>query len=519
MLKPARPTIDSVTTISADGSRPFIYPADVKGRFATARKISALGLIIFYLSLPWIQIGGFPAVFLDVAARRFHLFGLTFAAQDMWLSFFLITGLGFSLFFITALFGRIWCGWACPQTVFLDHVYRRIERWIDGNAVARRKLAAAPWTGEKIAKRTLKHALYLLVSLIITHLFLAYYVSLKSVWEMVSTAPGEHWSAFLFVAVATAILYFNFAWFREQLCIVICPYGRLQSAMIDDNSMVVGYDARRGEPRGKGAKPGLARSQNAAVKTGGAHAFVAEVSALAGNSNPLLTPHHAITDVRPTGARPINSAEGQCVDCARCVQVCPTGIDIRQGLQLECIGCTACIDACDEVMRRLKRPTGLIRYDSQASLAGARTRWLRPRVYLYSVMLAIGIGVASWAISTVKPANVSVTRITGTPYVVTDEAIRNQFFVRILNKRAEPADFVVEVASPIPLTRSGLDAPLTVPAIAEEIRPLVLVVPRAHYTGPFKVSITTRDAQGRFAQTREIEFLGPDPRLLNEEDE
>jgi len=521
MLKPARPTIDSVTTIGADGSRPFIYPADVKGRFATARKITALGLIVFYLSLPWIQIGGFPAVFLDIAARRFHLFGLTFAAQDMWLSFFLITGLGFSLFFITALFGRIWCGWACPQTVFLDHVYRRIERWIDGNAVARRRLAAAPWTGEKIAKRTIKHALYLLVSLLITHLFLAYYVSLKSVWEMVSAAPAEHWSAFVFVSIATGILYFNFAWFREQLCIVICPYGRLQSAMIDDHSMVVGYDARRGEPRGKGAKPAATKSQNALPKTSGAHAFVREVATLSTN------------DVRPTGgvhstrqeasrrhqARQIEGSTtlGDCVDCARCVQVCPTGIDIRQGLQLECIGCTACIDACDEVMRRLKRPSGLIRYDSQAALAGARTRWLRPRVYLYSFMLAVGIGVASWAISTVKPANISVTRITGTPYVVTDETVRNQFFVRILNKRAEPADFVVEVDSPTPLTRSGLDGPLTVPAIAEEIRPLVLVVPRAAYTGPFKVTVTTRDAQGRLVQKREIEFLGPDPRLLNEE--
>jgi len=515
MIKPARPTIDSVTTIGADGSRPFIYPADVKGRFATARKASALALIVFYLSLPWIQVGGFPAVFLDIEARRFHLFGLTLAAQDMWLSFFLITGLGFSLFFITALFGRIWCGWACPQTVFLDHVYRRIERWIDGNAVARRRLAAAPWTGEKVAKRSVKHALYLLASLLITHLFLAYFVSLKSVWEMVSAAPGEHWSAFLFIAVATAILYFNFAWFREQLCIVICPYGRLQSAMIDDHSMVVGYDAGRGEPRGRGAKPALVRSQNTEGKTQaaniGAHAFVAEVSSFAG------------ADARPTGVRQIEGAappaEGQCVDCARCVQVCPTGIDIRQGLQLECIGCTACIDACDEVMRRLKRPTGLIRYDSQAALGGARTRWLRPRVYLYSLMLAIGISVASWALSTVKPANISVTRITGTPYVVTDEAVRNQFLVRILNKRAVPADFVVEVDSPFPLQRSGLDGPLSVPSIAEEIRPLVLVIPRSHYTGPFKVAISTRDAQGRLIQKREIDFLGPDPRLLNEEDE
>jgi len=507
MIRPARPTIDSVTTISTDGSRPFLYPADVKGRFATARRLSALGLIVFYLSLPWIQIGGFPAVFLDIEGRRFHLFGLTFAAQDMWLSFFLITGLGFSLFFITALFGRIWCGWACPQTVFLDHVYRRIERWIDGNAVARRKLAAAPWDGAKIARRTLKHALYLLVSLVITHLFLAYYVSLKSVWEMVSAAPAEHWSAFLFVAIATGILYFNFAWFREQLCIVICPYGRLQSAMIDDHSMVVGYDAGRGEPRGQRARPKPTQAATARIGTAttsaiaGAHAFVAEVTALAGNTTPSA------------------AKGGDCVDCARCVQVCPTGIDIRQGLQLECIGCTSCIDACDEVMRRLKRPTGLIRYDSQTALAGGRTRWLRPRVYLYSLMLAIGISVASWAISTVKPANVSITRITGTPYVVTDDAIRNQFFVRILNKRADPASFTVEVESPVPLTRSGLDAALSVPAIAEEIRPLVLLVSRAHYTGPFTVTLITRTAQGQLVQKRDIEFLGPDPRLLNEDDD
>jgi len=166
-----RPSLDSVTTIARDGSRSFIYPADVHGAFSLARKISAFLLIAFYLSLPWIQIGGFPAVFLDVAERRFHLFGWTFAAQDMWLTFFLITGLGFGLFFVTALLGRIWCGWACPQTVFLDHVYRRIERWIEGDAFKRRALAAGPMTGERLAKVTVKHALYILVSLIITHLF------------------------------------------------------------------------------------------------------------------------------------------------------------------------------------------------------------------------------------------------------------------------------------------------------------------------------------------------------------
>lgn len=217
------PTRDSVTTIREDGSRPFVFPADTSGRFTLVRRVSALLLIAFYLSLPWIRIGGYPAVFFDIAERRFHLFGLTLAVQDMWLLFFVITGLGFSLFFVTALLGRIWCGWACPHTVFLDHVYRRIERWIDGDAVQRRLLQAAPFGGTKAAKRLLKHSLYVLVSAAIAHLFLAYFVSLPAVWAMVRAAPAEHWSIFLFMAVYTGGLYFNFGWFREQLCIVICP--------------------------------------------------------------------------------------------------------------------------------------------------------------------------------------------------------------------------------------------------------------------------------------------------------
>lgn len=462
-----RPSLDSVTTINNDGSRPFIYPADVSGIFSIARKVSAFLLIALYLSLPWIKIGGFPAVFLDVANRRFHLFGWTFAAQDMWLTFFLISGLGFSLFFITALLGRIWCGWACPQTVFLDHVYRRIERWIEGNAIQRRKLADGPWTPEKVSKRVVKHGLYIIVSLLITHLFLAYFVSLKELWSMMHEQPAEHWSAFVFVFLAAGVLYFNFAWFREQLCIVICPYGRLQSAMIDDHSLIVGYDAKRGEPRGKLGTPGT----------------------------------------------------GDCVDCNRCVHVCPTGIDIRQGLQMECIGCTACIDACDDVMRRIHKPTGLIRYDSQTALAGGKTRWWRPRTMLYGVLLVVGISVASWAVSTLKPANASITRITGAPYIVTEDAVRNQFLIRLLNKRAEITDFIVRVDSPVPVKQTGFEDPVIVGAIGEEVRPLVLRVPRTDYAGSFKFTITISDVQQSFSITREVEFLGPDARLLKEDEE
>lgn len=465
-----RPSLDSVTTINTDGSRPFLFPADAAGRFALARRVSALLLIAFYLSLPWLQIGGYPAVFLDVAARRFHLFGWTLAAQDLWLVFFLITGLGFGLFFITALLGRIWCGWACPQTVFLDHVYRRIERWIDGDALARKRLAAAPLDGEKILKRTLKHALYVLVSLAITHLFLAYFVSLPELWAMMREQPTAHWGAFAFVFVFAGLLYFNFAWFREQLCIVICPYGRLQSALIDDHSLVIGYDAHRGEPRGK--------------------------------PNP--------THPSPT------SHSGDCVDCLRCVHVCPTGIDIRQGLQLECIGCTACIDACDDVMTRLHRPRGLIRYDSQARLAGGTTRWLRPRTLLYGVLLLAGLTVATWALSTVKPAVIGITRITGAPYFVDAHNVRNQFLVRLINKRATPVAFRVRLEPANLAAQTGLTDAVAVESLGEVVRPLVLQVSRDRYTGPFKFRLIVTDATASFTLDREVEFLGPDANLLRE---
>ena len=460
------PDRDSVTTIREDGSRPFLYPADVRGRFTLARQVSAYALIAFYLSLPWIQIGGYPAMFLDIAERRFHLFGITLAFQDLWLLFFVITGLGFSLFFVTALLGRVWCGWACPHTVFLDHVYRRIERWIEGDALQRRTLAAAPLSAGKLAKRAVKHGLYVLVSAVITHLLLAYFVSLPEVWDMVTHAPGEHWSAFGFIVVATGILYFNFAWFREQLCIVICPYGRIQSALIDDHSLAVGYDTKRGEPRGKVGTPDA----------------------------------------------------GACIDCHRCVQVCPTGIDIRQGLQMECVGCTACIDACDEVMTKVGRPRGLVRYDSHTGFSGKKTRWVRPRTILYFVLLLIGASVATWALSTVRPANLGVTRITGSPYVLDAATVRNQFLVRIVNKRDAEATFTLRIdGAPANVRRTGFDGAVTVPPLGELVQPLILQQARADYTGPFHFDVRIEGAGGRFHLVRTADFLGPDPRLPREE--
>ena len=466
MPKPNRPSIDSVTTIRDDGSRFFLHPADVRGFFSKHRRWTGLLLIAIYLSLPWIDIGDHPAVFLDVGGRRFHLFGLTLAFQDAWLLFFAITGLGFGLFFVTALLGRVWCGWACPQTVFLEHVYRPIERFIEGDAVQRRRLDAGEWTTEKILKRTSKQLAFLLVSAVISHLFLAYYVSLPELWDMMHTAPKEHWGAFLFVFVFTGLNYFNFAWFREQLCIVICPYGRLQSALTDDDTMVIGYDEKRGEPRGRVGTPDA----------------------------------------------------GSCIDCNRCVQVCPTGIDIRHGLQLECIGCSACIDACDEIMTKVKRPTGLIRYDSLNGLEGRKTRWIRPRTLMYSVLLLVGMSVAGWAISTVRPANMGVTRMTGAPYIVSAEAVRNQYLVRIVNKRESAQSFTLEVkGAPAALELLGFTGTVEVGPLDEKVFPLVMQMPRAHYEGKFQLDLVLHEIGDAFQLERDVEFIGPDPKLLAED--
>lgn len=467
-----RPSIDSVTTINADGSRNFLHPADARGRWSLARRLAAVALIALYVLLPWIPVRGHPAVFLDLATRRFHLFGITLTAQDAWLLFFLITGLGFALFFLTALFGRLWCGWACPQTVFLDHVFRRIERWIEGDAPARRRLDAAEWDNRKAAKRVGKHAAYLLVSAGIAHLFLSYFVSLPAVYRMVTGAPTEHWGAFVFMAAATGALYFNFAWFREQLCIVICPYGRLQSALIDDHSLVIGYDAARGEPR-RGATP----------------------------------------------AEPAAAAKlGDCVDCFRCVQVCPTGIDIRQGLQMECIGCTACLDACDDVMARLKKPPGLIRYDSHTGFHGGVTRWIRSRTVLYSILLLVGAAVTGFALSTVKPAGFMPMRMPGGAYFIDADAVRNQFLVRITNKTGEPRTYRLSVAgAPAATLAAGVDETVSVDPLQEVVHAVILRLPRKTYAGPFRFTLSLRDEQGAFTMSREIEFLGPDPRLLDED--
>jgi cytochrome c oxidase accessory protein FixG len=283
------------------------------------------------------------------------------------------------------------------------------------------------------------------------------------------------------------------------MCIVICPYGRLQSALSDDHTMTIGYDERRGEPRAKLGKRNqvLPSTQNAGLGERG----------------------QVLTLIQVAGDRPAAPAFGDCIACNRCVQVCPTGIDIRQGLQLECIGCANCIDACDAVMARLRKPAGLIRYDSQVGLAGGRTRWLRPRTIAYAVLLLVGATVATFAFSSVQPASLSVVRITGASYFVDAGTVRNQFFVRIVNKSPDAASFTVAVEAPgVPLNHTGVAGAITVPGLGENVVPLVALVDRARYSGPFRFTIRLRDATGVVNLQREVEFLGPDVQLLGDDD-
>jgi cytochrome c oxidase accessory protein FixG len=460
------PNLVSVTTINEDGSRYFLHPADVKGRWNVFRRVVGVLLIAIYVLLPWIPINGAPAVFLDVENRMFHLFGLTLVPQDLWVMFFAVSGLGFSLFFITSLLGRVWCGWACPYTVFLDHVYRRIERWIEGDAQARRKLDAAPWSAGKVMKRLFKHLLYVAIAALIAHVFLSYFVSLRRLYGFMHEGPLAHATAFGVVTFLTLVLWFCFGYFREQFCIIMCPYGRLQSALTDDETINVGYDAKRGEPRGAKGK-----------------------------------------------------AKGDCVDCRRCVQVCPTGIDIRNGLQLECIGCTACIDACDDVMLRLERPKGLIRYDSLNGFAGKTRRILRPRIYAYCALALLGLCALTFVASKkARPYTVTVSRSGGTGFQSDSTSVRNLYKIRFINKRNQTATVTIRLGagSPAGYQLSGSEQTFTVGALDEMTRTCVVVAAAGDYIGPSDVIIETHANPGDVTLRKTVRFLGPNPETFHQ---
>jgi cytochrome c oxidase accessory protein FixG len=444
-------------SLGTDGRRLRPYPADVSGRFTRARRIVYVALITLWACLPWIEISGRPALFLDIGRRTFFLFGGTFNAQDLPLLFFLVSGFGFGLIVMTSLLGRAWCGWACPQTVFIETLFRPIERLVNGprnTALARKR---GPLTIDRAWRMAITHALYALAALFAAHVFVAYFVSLPALFAMVRTRPAAHPEVFGWMLALTALFYGVFGLFREQFCVVLCPYGRLQSVLVDDDSLVIGYDESRGEPRGKAKAAGAA----------------------------------------------------DCVDCRRCVVVCPTGIDIRDGQQLDCIACTACIDACDEVMVKLGRSKGLVRYDSVRGLRGEKRRFLRPRLGLYAALLAFGLAASTFALRRRSPLEANLLRLPGAPYALDGDVIRNGFEVHLVNKTAQTMHVRLQ---PEPRANLAFVVPMDVvdvEALGSRRVPFFVTMDRARFEKavPFAVRIEGERASRDVTAT----FLGAHP--------
>ena len=354
---------DSVATITKEGNRNFINPKKPKGRLYNLRTRFSIFYLVVFFTLPFIKVNGEPLLMLNVLERKFIIFGMVFWPQDFFI--FGIAMLTFVVFIIlfTVVFGRIFCGWACPQTIFMEMVFRKIEYWIDGDASRQKQLKAMPWNAKKIKKRVAKFVIFFTISFIIANFFLAYLIGMDQLLGYLKT-PAAHVGTLISLLIFTSVFFFVYWWFREQVCIVVCPYGRLQGVLLDKNSIVVAYDHKRGEPRGKLTKKEDHNCKCVDCKEDGACKSINE----------------KIAAIVP---------QGDCIDCFACVRVCPTGIDIRNGTQLECINCTACIDACDSIMTSIKKPAGLIRYASENSIVkGVKLRFTT-RIKAYTSVLAL----------------------------------------------------------------------------------------------------------------------------------
>lgn len=385
---------DTLATVDKDGKRIWIYPKKQGGRFFNYRKWIAWFLLVILFSVPWIKVNGDPLVMFNVIERKFIIFGFYFAPQDFYLFGLGMIILVLFIILFTVVFGRLFCGWVCPQTIFMEMVYRRIEYWIEGDAGSQIKLNKSAWTPEKIVKKISKHAIYFAIAVVIANTFLAYIIGIDEVLKIITEPISMHLTGFISMIVFSITFYLVFASLREQVCTTICPYGRLQGVMLDKNSLSVYYDFVRGEPREK-IRKNIDASQTQA---------------------------------------------GDCIDCKLCVRVCPTGIDIRNGIQLECVNCTACMDACDEVMLKVGRPTGLIRMDSYNGIVNKAHKYINPRSVAYSIILVALLGVEVFLLTTRSQIDALLLRTPGLLYQEVDngESITNLYNYEIINKTAEP---------------------------------------------------------------------------------
>jgi cytochrome c oxidase accessory protein FixG len=445
-----------LSTLNRDGSRRWLQPRLSPGRFLRARRTLGCGLIAIFVLIPHLRLGGKPLILLDIPRRQFTFFGHTFLPTDTLLLALFLVGLIVGIFLVTAILGRVWCGWVCPQTVYMEFLFRPLERLLDGGP-------ARGGRGRRIGWRTVvKYALYVVASAVLANTFLAYFVGVDALRGWVQQSPFEHPLPFLVMAVTTGLMLFDFSYFREQTCTLECPYGRFQSVMLDRDSLIIGYDRQRGEPRG------------------------------------------------PLRRKADDGARGDCIDCGLCVDTCPTGIDIRDGLQMECVACAQCIDACDLVMSRIRKPRGLIRYSSQARMAGQPSRRIRPRLILYPlVLLAIGTAFGT-VLARQQSADVTILRGLGRPFVeLPDGAVLNPLRLKIANRTDAPASYTVTLVAPAGAQLQLDEHPVQVAAGASRTVGLNLSVPRQVFRGGAS-ELMLRISDGvACEQTHTYRLLGP----------
>ncbi|RYD78301.1 MAG: 4Fe-4S binding protein [Sphingobacteriales bacterium] len=410
---------DSIATVTKEGARNFIHPKKPKGRLYNLRTWFSIFYLLVFFTLPFIKVHEQPLLMFNFLERKFIIFGMIFWPQD-----FFIFGIGMLTFIVfvilfTVVFGRIFCGWACPQTIFMEMVFRKIEYWIDGDATKQKQLRNMAWNAEKLRKRALKGIIFFALSFLIANFFLAYIIGMDQLLGYIQH-PAENVGTFISLIIFTTIFFFVYWWFREQACIVVCPYGRLQGVLLDKNSIIVAYDYKRGEPRGK-----LSKANNPKTKDG--HDCKCTDCKGDGGCNDVVQKSEAV--------QPVIATQGDCIDCFACVRVCPTGIDIRNGTQLECVNCTACIDACDAIMTSINKPVGLVRYASENSIKeGKQLRFTR-RIKAYTAVLSLLIALLVFLLASRTDLDATLMRTAGMTYTsMPDGRIANLYNLKLANK-------------------------------------------------------------------------------------
>ncbi len=459
---------DTIGTINKEGKRAWIFPKKPSGKFYDYRKWVSYALLLFLVASPFIKINGNQFLLFNVLERRFTIFGFPFWPQDFHLFVIsMIIGVIFIALFTVA-FGRIFCGWMCPQTIFLEMVFRRIEFWIDGDRGAQIKLERQPWNAEKIRKRVLKWFIFFIISFLIANVFLAYLIGSDRLIQYITDNPLNHISTLISLLIFTGVFYFVFVWFREQVCIIACPYGRMQGVLLDNKSIVVAYDHKRGE--GENGRKKFRKNEDR--------------SAL-GN--------------------------GDCIDCMQCVHVCPTGIDIRNGTQLECVNCTACIDECDTIMEKVNLPKGLIRYASEDNIEKKAKFKFTPRLKGYSAVLFILVGILAGMLFLRNEVEATILRLPGQLYEhKEDNIISNVYTYKLVNKTSKNIDDIsfklLSHKGTIELVRHDN---FTVPAQELAEGTLFIEINNSTLNGDkdkLKIGIFSKD---KLIETTTARFLGP----------